>query len=87
MFSIYRHGRKCSLFTIHDQIPKLDVTGSSPVSRSMFSIACAPRQISSCLICLNRARMAQILRLLKSDQSAVTASRFRAMEESTYLSR
>ncbi len=33
-----RHGRKCSLFKIHDQIPKLDVTGSSPVSRSMFSI-------------------------------------------------
>jgi hypothetical protein len=39
MFSIYRHGRKCSLFTIHDQIPKLDVVGSSPISRSIFSIA------------------------------------------------
>jgi hypothetical protein len=37
MFSIYRHGRKCSLFTIHDQIPKLDVVGSNPISRSMFS--------------------------------------------------
>ena len=36
MFSIYRHGRKCSLFTIHDQIPKLDVAGSTPVSRSNF---------------------------------------------------
>ena len=37
MFSIYRHGRICSLFTIHDQIPKLDVAGSTPVSRSIFS--------------------------------------------------
>jgi hypothetical protein len=37
MFSIYRHGRKCSLFTIHDQIPKLDVVGSTPVSRYIFS--------------------------------------------------
>ena len=29
---------QCSLFTIHDQIPKLDVVGSNPISRSMFSI-------------------------------------------------
>jgi hypothetical protein len=38
MFSIYRHGRKCSLFTIHDQIPKLDAEGSNPFSRSIISI-------------------------------------------------
>jgi hypothetical protein len=37
MFSIYRRGRICSLFTIHDQIPKLNVAGSIPVSRSIYS--------------------------------------------------
>jgi hypothetical protein len=37
MFSIYRHGCICSLFTIHDQLPKLNVAGSIPVSRSIFS--------------------------------------------------
>jgi hypothetical protein len=35
MFSIYRHGHKCSFFAIHDQIPKLDVAVSIPVSRSI----------------------------------------------------
>ena len=45
------------------QLPKLDVVGSNPISRSIFSIICIPRQISSRLICLNRTRMAQILRL------------------------
>ena len=39
MFSSDRHGRICSLFTTYDQFPKLDVAGSSPVSRSMFSIS------------------------------------------------
>ena len=37
MFSICHRGRICSLFTIHDQISKLDVAGSTPVSRSNFS--------------------------------------------------
>ena len=45
------------------QLPKLDVAGSSPVSRSIFSITCTPRQISSFLICLNKPRIIQILRL------------------------
>ena len=45
------------------QLPKLDVAGSNPVSRSILSITCKPRQINSCLICLNWTRMAQILRL------------------------
>ena len=31
-----RIGRICSLFTIYVQIPKLDVAGSIPVSRSIF---------------------------------------------------
>jgi hypothetical protein len=51
------------VLSIHDQFPKLDVVGSNPISRSIFSITCTPRQISSCLICLNRTWMAQILRL------------------------
>jgi hypothetical protein len=29
---------QCSLFPIYCRIPKLDVAGSSPVSRSIFSI-------------------------------------------------
>ena len=29
---------QCSLFPIYSRLPKLDVAGSSPVSRSMFSI-------------------------------------------------
>ena len=33
-----RHVRICSLFTNDDHFPKLDVTGSIPVSRSIFSI-------------------------------------------------
>jgi hypothetical protein len=28
------------------QLPKLDVAGSNPVSRSIFSITCNPRQIT-----------------------------------------
>lgn len=35
---MHRHGRICSLFSNAVQLPKLDVTGSSPVSRSMFSM-------------------------------------------------
>jgi hypothetical protein len=31
--------RHCSLFSIEAEIPKLDVAGSTPVSRSIFSIA------------------------------------------------
>jgi hypothetical protein len=34
------HGRRSCLFSNEAQIPKLDVAGSSPVSRSMFSTAC-----------------------------------------------
>ncbi len=34
---MHRHGRCCSLFSIELRIPKLDVAGSIPVSRSMFS--------------------------------------------------
>ena len=33
-----RHKRLSHLFTIDAHIPKLDVAGSSPVSRSIFSI-------------------------------------------------
>src|SRR5213083_2200588 len=29
------HGRLCVLFSIYDQLPKLDVAGSSPVSSSL----------------------------------------------------
>ena len=38
MVRINRHGRICSLLTNASWIPKLDVAGSIPVSRSMFSI-------------------------------------------------
>jgi hypothetical protein len=38
MVKINRHGRICSLLTNASWIPKLDVAGSIPVSRSMFSI-------------------------------------------------
>ena len=69
------------------QLPKLDVAGSNPVSRSIFSITCTPRQISFCLICLNWTPIDQIFKALKSDQSADTASRFRATEDSTYFDR
>ena len=33
------HERLCPLFTIENRFPKLDVAGSIPVSRSMFSIS------------------------------------------------
>jgi hypothetical protein len=47
-------GEKVStLFTIDRPLPKLDVAGSNPVSRSIFSITCTPRPISFCLICLD----------------------------------
>jgi hypothetical protein len=32
---MHRHGRICSLFSNEAQLPKLDVAGSSPVSRSI----------------------------------------------------
>jgi hypothetical protein len=32
--------RHCSLFSIETEIPKLDVAGSNPVSRSIFSMTC-----------------------------------------------
>jgi hypothetical protein len=32
------HERRCPLLTIEDRFPKLDVAGSIPVSRSMFSM-------------------------------------------------
>jgi len=33
-----RNGRSCSLFANDVQIPKLDAGGSSPLSRSLFSV-------------------------------------------------
>ena len=39
VFGIQRLGRRCSLFPIADQVPKLDAEGSNPFSRSIFSIA------------------------------------------------
>jgi hypothetical protein len=69
------------------QLPKLDVAGSTPVSRSNFSTTSTPRQISICLICLNQAQSESDLKAVKSDQSADTASRRRATEDATYLSR
>ena len=53
MVRMHRNGRRCSLYSNECHIPKLDVAGSSPVSRSIFSITCMPCQISFCLICLN----------------------------------
>ena len=38
MHRVDLHGRRCRLFTNDSRIPKLDVAGSIPVSRSMFSI-------------------------------------------------
>jgi hypothetical protein len=32
---MHRYGRICSLFSNEAQLPKLDVAGSSPVSRSI----------------------------------------------------
>ena len=40
-----RHGRITSLFTNDVQFPKLDVAGSIPVSRSMFSAVYGPSDI------------------------------------------
>jgi hypothetical protein len=37
------HERHSPLFTIEDRFPKLDVAGSIPVSRSMFSMTYKPR--------------------------------------------
>ena len=37
MHRVDLHGRRCRLFTSDSRIPKLDVAGSIPVSRSMFS--------------------------------------------------
>ena len=34
--------RRCSLYSIDYKIPKLDVAGSNPVSRSIFSITSVP---------------------------------------------
>ena len=38
---------QCSLFPIHRRLPKLDVAGSSPVSRSIFSITWDSQQLPS----------------------------------------
>ncbi len=40
MHRVDLHGRRCRLFTNDSRIPKLDVAGSIPVSRSMFSVVC-----------------------------------------------
>ena len=40
MVRMHRNGRRCSLYSNECHIPKLDVAGSSPVSRSIFSITC-----------------------------------------------
>jgi hypothetical protein len=41
---MHRHGRICSLFSYEAQLPKLDVAGSSPVSRSIFNSLAAPKK-------------------------------------------
>ncbi len=41
MHRVDLHGRRCRLFTNDSRIPKLDVAGSIPVSRSMFSVTCS----------------------------------------------
>src|SRR6185437_4760184 len=40
---MHRNGRVSSLFSTELRFPKLDVAGSIPVSRSMFSITYRPR--------------------------------------------
>jgi len=40
---MHRNGRVSSLFSIELRFPKLDVAGSIPVSRSMFSMVYKPR--------------------------------------------
>src|SRR5580698_1056033 len=35
---MHRRGRSCSLFSNAYRLPKLDVVGSNPISRSIFSI-------------------------------------------------
>jgi hypothetical protein len=50
MVRINRHGRICSLLTNVRWIPKLDVAGSIPVSRSMFSIASARQRRFAALL-------------------------------------
>ena len=47
MHRVDLHGRRCRLFTNDSRIPKLDVAGSIPVSRSMFSMV-----YRACKICL-----------------------------------
>jgi hypothetical protein len=37
MVRMHRNGRRCSLYSNECHIPKLDVAGSIPVSRSIFS--------------------------------------------------
>ena len=44
---VHRHGRLWFLFSISAEIPKLDVAGSSPVSRSIKSITYKLRSKSS----------------------------------------
>ncbi len=45
MHRVDLHGRRCRLFTNDSRIPKLDVAGSIPVSRSMFSAVYGPSDI------------------------------------------
>jgi hypothetical protein len=45
-----RHGRISSLFTNELRFPKLDVAGSIPASRSMFSITYWDSDFSSSLL-------------------------------------
>ena len=55
MVEIQRIGHRCSLFSIAVQIPKLDVAGSTPVSRSIKSSSrraltcCQAAEAKSCL--------------------------------------
>ena len=69
------------------QLPKLDVAGSNPVSRSIFSVTLThlADQLLSQLSRLDA--LGSDLKALKSDQSAVAASRRWATEDSTYFSR
>ena len=49
MARMHRNGRRCSLYSIDCHIPKLDVAGSSPVSRSNLfnNLHASPNQLLS----------------------------------------
>jgi hypothetical protein len=53
MHRVDLHGRRCRLFTNDSRIPKLDVAGSIPVSRSMLSMVYEP--LANFLPCLTHS--------------------------------